>query len=118
MDDIILTTSSTSALHQIVHFLSAEFAMKDLGPLHHFLGISVTRTADGLHLSQRSYIEDLLSRAGMSSCNPVSTLIDTKSKLSADVGIPLKDPTFYLNLAGALQYLTITRPDIMTVHRL
>ena len=44
VDDIILTASSQTTLHQIIVQLSREFSMKDLGPLHHFFGISVTRT--------------------------------------------------------------------------
>jgi hypothetical protein len=86
--------------------------MKDLGPLHHFLGISITRTTSTLHLSQRQYILDILSRAGMRDCHPVPTPIDTKSKLSASSGSPYPDPFHYRSLAGALQYITLTRPDI------
>ena len=55
--------------------------MKDLGPLHHFLGISVSRTPTSLHLSQQQYILELLSRAGMSDYDPVSTPVDTQAKL-------------------------------------
>lgn len=40
------------------------------------------------------------------------TPVDTKAKLAADDGPPVKDPTLYGSLAGALQYLTFTRPDI------
>ena len=50
----------------IIGRLHAEFAMTDLVDLHHFLGISVTRTSEGLFLSQRQYASDLLQRAGMS----------------------------------------------------
>ncbi|GKF12360.1 ribonuclease H-like domain-containing protein, partial [Tanacetum coccineum] len=38
-------------------------------------------------------------------------LVDTESKLGSD-GDPVSDPTLYRSLAGALQYLTFTRPDI------
>jgi hypothetical protein len=34
--------------------------MMDLGDLHHFLGIAVTRDRSGLSLSQRQYVIDLL----------------------------------------------------------
>ena len=40
------------------------------------------------------------------------TPVDTNSKLSADVGPPVADSTHYRSLAGALQYLTFTRPNI------
>jgi hypothetical protein len=51
VDDIILTASSNSLLHQVIDALTAEFSMKDLGTLHHFLGVSVTQQSGGLFLS-------------------------------------------------------------------
>ena len=53
VDDIVLTASSSVLLQRITDRLHAEFAMTDLGALHHFLGVSVTRSSDGLSLSQR-----------------------------------------------------------------
>ena len=38
VDDIVLTASSTSLLHDIIGRLHTEFAMTYLGALHHFLG--------------------------------------------------------------------------------
>lgn len=45
-------------------------------------------------------------------CNPCTTPVNTKSKLSSSEGTLLDNPTEYRSLAGALQYLTLTRPDI------
>jgi hypothetical protein len=112
VDDIILTANSDATLTTIISALCREFHMTDLGTLTTFLGIHVTRTRSGLFLDQTSYAQDILQRAGMSHCNPVSTPIDTKAKLSAYSGIPLENPTIYRSIAGALQYLTHTRPDI------
>jgi hypothetical protein len=112
VDDIVLTASTSDLLQRIIAQLHSEFAMTDLGILHHFLGISVTRTTDGLFLSQRQYAVDLLQRAGMTECHPTATPVDSKSKLSASDGKPVADPSEYRSLAGALQYLTLTRPDI------
>ena len=53
---------------------------------------------------------DILERVVMSDCKPCATPIDTNSKLPADVGVPVADPTDFRSLAGALQYLTFTRP--------
>ncbi|XP_013623839.1 PREDICTED: uncharacterized mitochondrial protein AtMg00810-like [Brassica oleracea var. oleracea] len=58
------------------------------------------------------YAEEILMRAGMQDCKPVSTPVDLKSKLAEGVGKPVDEPTQYRSLAGALQYLTFTRPDI------
>jgi hypothetical protein len=38
--------------------------------------------------------------------------VDTQAKLSATDGAPVADATQYRSLAGALQYLTLTRPDL------
>ncbi|GJY62452.1 ribonuclease H-like domain-containing protein [Tanacetum coccineum] len=47
----------------------------------------------------------------MVGCNSSRTPVDTESKLG-DGGTPVVDPTLYRSLAGSLQYLTFTRPDI------
>jgi hypothetical protein len=86
--------------------------MTDLGALSHFLGIYVTRSPSGLHLSQRQYALDIINHAGMHDCHPVKTPIDSGSKLSLHDGDLVDDPTRYRSLTGALQYLTLTRPDI------
>jgi hypothetical protein len=102
VDDIILTACSTQLLRQLTDRLRAEFAIKDLGPLHYFLRIEVVRRPDGLFLHQRKYAHELLDRAGMLNCHPVSTPVDTKAKLSATNGSPASDPSFYRSIIGAL----------------
>ncbi|GJZ02605.1 ribonuclease H-like domain-containing protein [Tanacetum coccineum] len=89
----------------------AEFSMTDLGPLNYFLGVSVTRNTSGMFLSQQKYATEVLERAGMLTCNPCRTPVDTNSKLAA-TGDPVSDPTLYRRLAWALRYLTFTWPDI------
>jgi hypothetical protein len=114
VDDIILTASTQSLLSSVISKLRQEFAMTDLGPLEHFLGVQVRRTPKGLFLSQQQYATEILDRANMLNCNPCVTPADTKSKLSATTGQPLSSAksTEFRSLAGALQYLTLTRPDI------
>ncbi|MCI55678.1 copia protein, partial [Trifolium medium] len=50
----------------------------------------------------------------MASCKPSATYVDTKQKLGTS-GTPYEDPSLYRSLAGALQYLIFTRPDISYV---
>jgi hypothetical protein len=82
VDDIVLIVSSTLLPRRIIVALTTKFAMKDLGSLHHFLGVSVT-PHNGLFLSQHQYMLGILDRAGMVDCKPCSTLVDTCAKLSA-----------------------------------
>ncbi|KAK4364469.1 hypothetical protein RND71_015827 [Anisodus tanguticus] len=115
VDDIILTASSSSLRQSIMSLLAAEFAMKDLSPLNYFLGIVVTQYAGGLFLSQKKYDKEIIEKAEISSYKLSHTLVDIKAKLSNDVGTPYNDPTHYRSLAGALQCLNFTRPDIFYV---
>jgi hypothetical protein len=50
----------------------------------------------------------------MSDYKPCSMPVDTQPKVSS-TGPPVRDPTAYRSLAGALQYLTFTRSDIAYV---
>ncbi|XP_021738358.1 uncharacterized protein LOC110704852 [Chenopodium quinoa] len=112
VDDIVLVTSSDKIRESIITHLRKGFPMTNLGPLNYFLGIAVTRTPSYLFMSQQKYAQEILEHASMSSCKPTQTPVDTQSKLSADAGPKFHDPTLYRSLAGALQYLTFTRPDI------
>ena len=48
----------------------------------------------------------------MADCHPVRTPIDSGAKLSISDGDLLENPTIYRSLTAALQYMTITRPDL------
>jgi hypothetical protein len=86
--------------------------MKDLGQLHHFLGISVQCQPTDLFLCQRQHMMEVIERAGMVDYKPYTTSIDTSPKHSGDTGDLVSDPTHYRNLTGNLQYLTFTHPNI------
>ena len=86
--------------------------MKDLGPLNYFLGIVVTRHKGGMFLSQCKYAKEIIDWADMSSCKSSPTPVNTNAKVGATSSAAYEDPTLYRSLAGALQYLTLTRPDI------
>jgi hypothetical protein len=112
VDDMILSASTTALLRHLIQRLHDAFKVKDMGPVHHFLGINVRRNSTGFFLSQAQYAEELLERAGMANCKAVPTPADTKPKTSATDGTLISDATTFRSLAGALQYLTIMRPDI------
>ena len=111
VDDMIITGSTPSLVHTFTTRLSNEFSMKDLGDLHYFLGVEVQANEKGLFLSQTKYALDLLQRASMIDAKPISTPFVIGQHLFAE-GTLFSDPTLFRSLAGALQYLTITRPDL------
>jgi histone deacetylase 1/2 len=114
VDDIIVIRSSDHAISALLRDLSGDFALKDLGDLHFLLGIEVQKTSNGLILSQEKYATDLLSRVGMIKCTTCPTPLSSTDKLSLTDEAPLgaEDSTRYMSIVGALQYLTLTRPDL------
>lgn len=111
VDDILLTGNDSTFISTLLHDLNAQFAMRLLGPIKQFLGIDITYHSTGVSLSQQSYITKILQKAGMDSCKPNMTPTSTKkTKVMAEQSY--SDPYFYRSLAGALQYVTITRPNI------
>jgi hypothetical protein len=112
VDDILITSSLPHGTASLIQSLRAEFAIKDLGPLHYFLSMEGTSTPDGLILSQQRYILDLLKKSNMSEAKPIKTPMSTAHTLSLLFGDPLPDPSPYRSLVGAFQYLSLTRLDI------
>lgn len=114
VDDIIVTSSSSEAVLALLSDLRKDFALKDLGDLHYFLGIEVQHNSKGLLLSQERYAREILTRVGMLTCKPSPTPLSTSEKLSCNDGVQLSsdDGTRYRSVVGALQYLTLTRPDL------
>ncbi|XP_020697228.1 uncharacterized protein LOC110110190 [Dendrobium catenatum] len=112
VDDIILTDNDHNAIQSLLHDLHSTFALKQLGQINLFLGIQVQHTPQGLFLTQAHYAATLLNTAGMTDCisSPTPLAPTSKSKPSTDQ--PFQDPSLYRRLAGSLQYLSITQPDI------
>ncbi|KAF2300900.1 hypothetical protein GH714_018107 [Hevea brasiliensis] len=111
VDDMLLTGSSMALVQNFLQVLSKEFSMKDLGPLHHFLGIQIQSTDSGLQLNQTRYAYSILERAQMVDCQPMPTPLVQRHDAVTDP-TPVADPTFFRGLVGSLQYLTLTRPDL------
>ncbi|XP_057975373.1 uncharacterized mitochondrial protein AtMg00810-like [Malania oleifera] len=85
--------------------------MKDLGDLHYFLGVEVQSNEKGLFLNQTKYALNLLQRASMIDAKPIYTPFVVDQHLSTKKKL-FFDPTMFRSFAGALQYLTIAKPDL------
>ncbi|XP_070681832.1 uncharacterized mitochondrial protein AtMg00810-like [Malus domestica] len=86
--------------------------MKDLGGLKYFLGIEVARSREGIYLSQRKYVLDLLSEIRMIACKPAYTPIMQNHQLGIyQDQVPINKER-YQRLVRRLIYLSLTRPDI------
>ncbi|XP_019167565.1 PREDICTED: uncharacterized protein LOC109163266 [Ipomoea nil] len=118
VDDIIMLGNAPSLVDTLLGKLAAAFKIRDLGTPTFFLGIETLSVPGGLVLSQRRYMRDILQWAGMTDCKPLATPASVSQPVSQSTE-SFDNPTLYRRLAGALQYLTITRPDLSySVNRL
>lgn len=115
IDDIIITGSSSKLIYEFIQSLGSYFPIQNLGLLHLFLGIKVTRTANSMFLSQCKYITDILISTNMHNSKSITTPMSTSKKLFSFDGCIFEDPQQYCSVVGSLQYLAFTRPDISFV---
>ncbi|RVW88542.1 Retrovirus-related Pol polyprotein from transposon TNT 1-94 [Vitis vinifera] len=121
VDDILLASSDVGLLHETKRFLSRKFDMKDLGDASFVLGIQIYRDRPRgiLGLSQKAYIDKVLSRFGMSNCTPGDTPVAKGDKFSLHQcpknELEKKDMERfpYASAIGSLMYAQVcTRSDI------
>ncbi|XP_030472545.2 uncharacterized mitochondrial protein AtMg00810-like [Syzygium oleosum] len=74
--------------------------------------MEVQHTSTGLLLNQAKFTQEILQRSKMTEARVAPTSCTTDEPLSAQSGDPMPDPILYRSIVGALQYLTLTHPDI------
>ena len=112
VDDMLIIGDDDEYISFVKARLAEQFMMSDLGPLSYFLGIEVQSTSNGYYLSQHKYLQDLISRSGLTDTRTAATPMELHLQLQPTDGIPVTDPSRYRHLVGSLVYLTATRPDI------
>ncbi|KAD3068070.1 hypothetical protein E3N88_35950 [Mikania micrantha] len=112
VDDIILTGNNSQLIDHIVQRLSNIFAIQDMGRLSYFLGVEVIFKGHDLILSQKKYIADIIQKAGLSQSKPVDSPMVPNSELALGDSPLFDNAVKFRQTVGALQYLTLTRPDI------
>lgn len=114
VDGILLSGNNQEAINALKHLLDVKFNIKDLGPIKYYMGLEVSRTSDGIFVTQQKFIQDLLAFANMLECKPLSVPIDPHLKLFDNIksGPLLDNPSVYRAWVGKLLYLTYSRPDI------
>ncbi|RDX96099.1 Copia protein, partial [Mucuna pruriens] len=65
---------------------------KNLGHLKYFLGIEIAQSKEGIVISQRKYVFDILQETSISNCKPVDSPMDPNMKLMVKHGEPYSDP--------------------------
>ncbi|XP_030494683.2 uncharacterized mitochondrial protein AtMg00810-like [Cannabis sativa] len=98
VDDILINVSNT----RLISNLNKVFSLKDLGPIHYFLGVEIYCDTTGMYLTQTKNITDLLPRLHMEGAKSCPNPTSSTTKLSLTNGEPFPDITLYRSTLGAL----------------
>ena len=98
VDDIILTSSHSSLFPSIIAALSQEFDLKDLGQLHHFLGLQISHFPSGLLVCHTNYITELLNKVDLLNSKSFATPCLPHHHLLKDDDQPYFNPQQYRSL--------------------
>lgn len=116
VDDMAIATRDSKELDRIKLALSSKYRIKDIGEVKHILGMKVTYSEEGIHLSQGTYIEEMMQRFNMTDASSEKTPLPPTAVNLAPCstndheGI-VKFP--YRECIGSLTYAAVcTRPDI------
>ncbi|TPX52537.1 DNA-directed DNA polymerase [Powellomyces hirtus] len=84
VDKMILAFKSMVQINHIKTELSKQIKMTDMGVLGLVLGVEITRDRPSrrLWLSQKHYLQKMLASFGMDNCKPVSTPMETSTRLT------------------------------------
>jgi transposase InsO family protein len=119
VDDLLITGRDRTEIGALKAGLNNRFQMSDLGPVHFYLGMTVTRDRPNrtLRLGQYSYLTKVLRDFGMGECKAAATPMDVNgSKLVSASKDHIATPSNvkeYQRLIGSLMYAMLgSRPDI------
>ena len=112
VDDIVLTWDYAEEFPRVKEFLAREFEIKDLGRDTYFLGMEVASSKQGIIVSQRKYVLDLLKETCMLECKSAETPKDYTAKFGSNKDSAPIQKGRYQRLAGKLIYLSHIRLDI------
>ena len=112
VDDLVVVGADPTEVDRFKKEMARLFSMSDLGSLHYYLGIEVRQGTKGITLCQGAYADKIIEKAGLRGCNPCSTPMEPRLKLSKTSSNPPVDKTLYRSVVGSLRYLVHTRPDI------
>ncbi|KAK4401030.1 Retrovirus-related Pol polyprotein from transposon TNT 1-94 [Sesamum angolense] len=112
VDDMLIMESNRDIILTTKKMLTKHFDMKDMGLADVILGIKISKTSDGLALSQSHYVETILKKFKAYESPPAKTPVDLNLHLAKNKDEP-ECQIEYSRIIGSLMYImNCTRPDI------
>nr|GEU66160.1 retrovirus-related Pol polyprotein from transposon TNT 1-94 [Tanacetum cinerariifolium] len=93
--------------------MKSRFDMSMIREMMFFLGLKVNKSPSGILINQSNYVNEILKKYGLTTCDIIGFPMDIKDKLDLDqIGTPV-DAMKYRSMIGSLMYLTSSRLDIV-----
>nr|GEX19169.1 hypothetical protein [Tanacetum cinerariifolium] len=113
VDDIIFGSTHPRYATLFSDLMKNHFEMSMMGEMTFFLGLQVNQSLNGIFINQSNYVNDILKKYSLNTCDIIGTPMDIKDKFDLDqIGSPI-DATKYRSMIGALMYLMSNRPYIV-----
>ncbi|SCV73074.1 BQ2448_7003 [Microbotryum intermedium] len=114
IDDLLFFGPDLSEIDRFLDQLDTLYGIKRLSPAERVLGVQVVRhNVGGISLLQRQYLIDVLTRFGMSECNPCKSPMEANLQLLPEPNPDDDDNSTYRSMVGSLMYgVVATRPDL------
>nr|GEW54118.1 hypothetical protein [Tanacetum cinerariifolium] len=113
LDDIIFGLTDPRYATLFSDLMKSRFEMSMMGEMTFFLGLEDNQSPSGIFINQSNYVNEILKKYRLNTCDIIGTPMDIKDKLDLDQIGTLVDATKYHSMIGALMYLTSSRPDIV-----
>ena len=112
VDDILIMGSNNEIIKTTKEMFNNKFYMKDLGVADVIIGIKISKTSDGLILSQSHYIEKILKKFKQNDNSPMRTPVDVNLHISKNNGKSLSQQEYAQEIGSLMYVMNCTRPDI------
>ena len=112
VDDILIMGSNNEIIKTTKDMFNNKFDMKDLGVADVILGIKISKTLDGLILSQSHYIEKILIKFKQNDSSPMRTPVDVNLHLFKNNGKSFSQQEYAQAISSLMYVMNCTRSDI------
>lgn len=109
VDDLIFMGNNVELIKEFKRVMKKEFdKMTELGLMKYFLGLEVVQGEEDIFVCHEIYVEKVLKKFKMSSCNLVSNQMELGTKFSKYGEGDRVNAGKYQSLIGTLHYLINT----------
>ncbi|KAJ9561442.1 hypothetical protein OSB04_006602 [Centaurea solstitialis] len=112
VDDMLIIGSDDKMIRSTKDMLKSKFDMKDMDLADVILGIKITRTQNGLVLSQIHYVDKILEKFNQGDTGIARTPIDTSQHLSKNRGDNVAQVEYSRIIGGLMYLMSCIGPDL------